>query len=180
MPAVGSARGLSGIPPMTTVFWTYGTVAITVYTVMALVHSTYGRGFLAVRDDEIAAEAMGIDTTRYKVTAFVIGSFFAGIAGGLYAHFKQFISPDGFGFMKSVEIVVMVILGGMGNTVGVILAAVVLTLLPELLRSFTEYRMIVYSLLLIAMMLLCPQGLFSTIGLGLKQMSQKTKKNPTP
>src|SRR4051812_10073105 len=83
----------------------------------------------------VAAGAMGINPTRYKVTAFVIGAFFAGVAGGLYAHHKQFLSPTGFDFMKSIEIVVMVILGGMGRTTGVIIAAVLLTLLPEFLRG---------------------------------------------
>ncbi len=108
--------------------------------VVSLVNSTYGRGFLAVRDDEIAAEAMGINTTKYKVLAFVLGAFFAGIAGGLYAHFKQFIHPEGFNFMKSVDVVVMVILGGMGSTAGVCLAAVLLTILPELLRFAVRTR----------------------------------------
>jgi branched-chain amino acid transport system permease protein len=104
---------------------------------------------------------MGISTTKYKVTAFVVGAFFAGIAGGLYAHSKQFITPGGFGFMQSIAIVVMVILGGMGNTIGVIIAAILLTLLPEFLRPVAEYRMIIYSLLLIILMLTRPQGLFS-------------------
>jgi branched-chain amino acid transport system permease protein len=113
-----------------------------------------------VHDDEIAAEAMGINTTRYKITAFAIGAFFAGIAGGLYGHFKLSSAPTGFDFMKSIEIVVMVILGGMGNTIGVILAAILLTLLPEFLRSLSEYRMIIYSILLILLMLTRPQGLF--------------------
>lgn len=126
---------------------------------VSLVHSTYGRGFIAVHDDEIAAEAVGINTTQYKVLAFVLGAFWAGIAGGLYAHFKQFLTPEGFNFMRSFEIVVMVILGGMGNTLGVIIAAVLLTVLPEMLRAVAGYRMIVYSLLLIVLMLTCPQGL---------------------
>ena len=85
-------------------------------------------------DDEVAAEAIGINTTRYKITAFVVGSFFAGVAGGIYSHFKLFITPTGFDFTRSIEIVVMVILGGMGNIVGVIIAAILLTLLPEVLR----------------------------------------------
>jgi branched-chain amino acid transport system permease protein len=95
------------------------------------------------------------------VLAFVVGSFFAGVAGGLYAHFKMTITPTGFDFTKSIEIVVMVILGGMGNTVGVVLAAVLLTLLPELLRPIAEYRMVIYSFLLIVLMLSRPQGLFN-------------------
>lgn len=157
----------------TNFLWTFGTAALTIYVVLTLVHSTYGSGFLAVRDDEIAAEAMGINTTKYKVLAFVIGAFFAGVAGGLYAHFKQFIHPEGFGFLRSIDIVVMVILGGMGSTFGVCVAAVLLTILPEWLRTVSDYpwlpewlrdiadnRMILYSLLLIILMLTRPQGLF--------------------
>ncbi|HEY1490241.1 MAG TPA: branched-chain amino acid ABC transporter permease [Verrucomicrobiae bacterium] len=161
MEKVGGARGLSVVHGWTNFFWAFGFAAVTVYVVTALVHSTYGRGFIAVRDDEVAASAMGVSTTRYKVTAFVIGAFFAGTAGGLYAHSKQFITPGGFNFMESIAIVVMVILGGMGNTFGVIVAAVLLTLLPEFLRPVAEYRMIIYSLLLIILMLTRPQGLFS-------------------
>ncbi len=178
MDRVGGARGLSVMHGYTNFFWTFGMAAVTVYVVTALVHSTYGRGFIAVRDDEIAAEAMGINTTKYKVTAFVVGAFFAGIAGGLYAHSTQFLTPGGFNFMQSIAIVVMVILGGMGNTPGVILAAILLTLLPEGLRWMAgvehlpgiakmhplgwigDTRMIIYSLLLIVLMLTRPQGLF--------------------
>ena len=159
--AVGGPSGLKGIPPHTNLFWTYAWAAVAIYAVLALVHSTYGRGFLAVHDDEVAASAVGINTTRYKVAAFVIGSFFAGIAGGLYAHLKTFIAPTVFDFMKSFDIVVMVILGGMGNTLGVILAAILLTLLPEVLRPVAEYRMILYSLLIIILMLTRPQGLLT-------------------
>ena len=158
---LGGALGLNGIPAYTSVFWVLAFGAVTVFTVWCLVHSTYGRGFLATHDDEIAAEAIGLNTTRYKIVAFVVGAFFAGVAGGLYGHFKQTISPSGFDFNKSIEIVVMVILGGMGNTVGVILAAVLLTLLPEVLRPVADYRMILYSLLLILLMLVRPQGLFN-------------------
>ncbi len=161
MNAVGGARGYSVMHGYTNFFWTFGMAAVTVYVVTALVHSTYGRGFIAVRDDEVAAEAMGINTTKYKVTAFVVGAFFAGIAGGLYAHSKQFITPSGFNFMESIAIVVMVILGGMGNTPGVIFAAILLTVLPEVLRPVAQYRMVIYSLLLIVLMLTRPQGLFT-------------------
>jgi branched-chain amino acid transport system permease protein len=161
MESVGAASGLKGIPGYTNFFWAFALAAVTTFVVACLVNSTYGRGFLAVHDDEVAASAMGINPTRYKVTAFVIGAFFAGIAGGLYAHHKQFLSPTGFDFMKSIEIVVMVILGGMGRTAGVIAAAVVLTILPEVLRPVAEYRMILYALLIIALMMARPQGLFS-------------------
>ncbi len=159
--AVGAASGLTGIPKDTTLGWTFALAAVTVYVVAALVNSTYGRGFIAVSDDEVAASSMGINPVRYKVTAFVIGAFFAGIAGGLYAHHKTFLSPTGFDFFKSIDIVVMVILGGMGRTAGVIIAAILLTLLPEFLRSFADYRMIIYSLLIIGLMIARPQGLFT-------------------
>lgn len=158
--AVGGARGMPGIPTYTNFFWTYAFAFITIYVVLAVVHSSYGRGFLAVHDDEIAAEAMGINTTRYKIIAFSLSAFFAGIAGALYAHYKTFISPNGFDFMRSIEIVVMVILGGMGNTIGVIAAAILLTVLPEVLRPVQDYRMVLYSFLLIVLMLTRPQGLF--------------------
>jgi branched-chain amino acid transport system permease protein len=169
--AVGGARGMTGIPSYSNLFWTFGLAAITVYVVWALVNSTYGRGFIAVSDDEVAAEAMGINTTRYKIIAFVVGAFFAGAAGGIYAHFKQYIAPVGFDFNKSIEIVVMVILGGMGKNVGVVIAAVLLTFVPEGLRMLSnvspsldwigESRMLFYSLLLIILMIARPQGLFT-------------------
>ncbi len=159
--AAGAASGLSGIPRLTGLTWTFMLAAFTVYVVACLVNSTYGRGFIAVHDDEVAASSMGLNPTRYKVTAFVIGAFFAGIAGGLFAHHKTSITPQVFDFMKSFEIVLMVILGGMGKTGGVILAAIVLTVLPEPLRQFSEYRMIVYALLIICIMIARPQGLFN-------------------
>jgi branched-chain amino acid transport system permease protein len=179
MDAVGGATGYSVAHACTNFFWAFGIAAVAIYIIVALVHSTYGRGFIAVQDDEIAAAAVGINPVKYKVTAFVIGAFFAGVAGGLYAHSKIYLTPNGFGYMKSIEIVVMVILGGMGNTPGVVLAAILLTLLPEGLRSLqdiehvpgfaTEFplswigntRMIIYSLLLVVLMLTRPKGLFT-------------------
>ncbi len=172
---LGASRGLSVYGGYTNLFWTFGMAALCIYVVLSLVNSTYGRGFLTVRDDEVAAEAMGINTTKYKVMAFVVAAFFAGIAGALYAHFKAFITPEGFNFFRSVDVVVMVILGGMGSTTGVCLAAILLSILPELLRSLShtsivppayhgllENRLILYSLLLILLMLTRPQGLFGS------------------
>ena len=158
---LGGALGLNGIPPYTTPFWVIAAVATTVFTVGCLVRSSYGLGFRAVRDDEIAAAATGLDPARYKVVAFTVGAFFAGVAGSLFAHFKLTITPAGFDFTRSIEIVVMVILGGLGNTLGVVLAAILLTLLPEFLRPVAEYRLVLYAALLIALMLLRPQGLFN-------------------
>jgi branched-chain amino acid transport system permease protein len=158
------------VPKFTDFFWTYLFVAVIIFFIVNLMNSTYGRGFLAVKDDEVAAESMGVNSTKFKVIAFVSGAFFAGIAGSLYAHFNLYINPEDFNFLKSVEIVVMVILGGMGSLVGVIIAAVLLTILPELLRGVAEYRMIIYALLLIIMMLTRPQGLF-----GVKLRTRKTR-----
>lgn len=172
---VGGARGLA-VPQLTTFLWVYGIALVVVYFVENVINSTYGRGFLAVRDDEIAAEAMGVNTTRFKVKAFVIGAFFAGIGGGLFSHYIQYITPDNFTFLKSIEIVVMVILGGMGSTYGVILAAIILTILPEALREFSEYRMIIYSLLLIILMISRPQGLFGNATI--KKLVEKYKTEP--
>lgn len=158
--ALGGALGLNGIPPYTNIFWVGAWATVTIFVVLCLVHSTFGRGFLAVHDDEIAAAAVGLNPTRYKIIAFVVGAFFAGVAGGLYGHDKLTIAPAGFDFTKSIEIVVMVILGGMGNTPGVIAAAVILTVLPEVLRPVADYRMILYSLILIVLMIVRPEGLF--------------------
>jgi len=157
--AFGGALGRVNIPTYTNLFWTFSIAAVAIYVVGTLVSSTYGRGFLAVRDDEVAAEAMGINTTKFKVIAFVIGAFFAGLAGALYAHFNNNIKPEGFNFLKSVDVVVMVILGGMGSTAGVAIAAILLTVLNEFLREAEQYRMIVFSLMLIVLMITRPQGL---------------------
>ncbi len=159
---LGGARGFTGIAKLTSFFWVYATAAVLIFILSNLIRSTYGQGFLAVRDDEVAAEAMGINATRYKVTAFVAGAFFAGIAGGLYAHFVTYINPSQFSFVKSIEIVVMVIIGGMGHNVGVIISAVLLTVLPEALRPIAEYRMVIYSLALVVIMIARPQGLFGS------------------
>lgn len=173
---VGGARGLTGIPKISNFFWVFSVVALLVFIITNLVNSTYGKGFLAVRDDEVAAQAMGINTTKYKVVAFVTGAFFAGIAGGLYAHFVTYITPSQFGFIKSIEIVVMVIVGGMGNTIGVIIAAILLTILPEALRGVAEYRMVIYSLMLIIIMISRPQGLFGK-GMNLKKLFANIRKS---
>jgi branched-chain amino acid transport system permease protein len=159
---LGGARGFTGIAKLTDIFWVYATAAVLLFILSNLINSTYGKGFLAVRDDEVAAEAMGINATRYKVIAFVTGAFFAGIAGGLYAHFVTYINPSQFSFVKSIEIVVMVIIGGMGHNIGVLISAALLTVLPEALRPIAEYRMVIYSLALVVIMITLPQGLFSS------------------
>jgi branched-chain amino acid transport system permease protein len=176
IPAVGGAQGLTGIPPLTNFFW----VAVAAVGVIALsrnlVHSTHGLAFLSVREDEIAAAAMGVNTTRVKVLAFVIGAFFAGVGGALFAHLQQYIQPRDFDFMRSVEFVVMVVLGGTGSITGSTLAAVVLTCLPEVLRPVAQYRLVIYSLLLIVMMLTRPQGIFGAREISLRGLFPKRRR----
>lgn len=181
--AVGGARGMPSIPKLSNFGLVYSFVVLTVFAIWRLVHSAQGRGFLAVREDEIAADAMGINTTQVKVRAFVISAFFAGIAGGLYAHYLQFINPQIFDFNKSFEIVIMVVLGGMGSISGSVLAAIFLTVLREALRPLQDIihidlRMVIYSLMLIILMLTRPKGMFGTSEIGdfLPKMGRAKKK----
>ena len=158
---LGGALGFTGIPFYTTLFWAYLAAGILLIVSFRLKRSSYGRALLSIREDETAAEAMGIPTTRYKVQAFVLAAFFAGIAGALFAHLVgTTLNPRELGFQKSFDIVIMVVLGGMGSISGSALAAAILTILPEVLRAVAEYRMIVYALALILMMIVRPQGLF--------------------
>jgi branched-chain amino acid transport system permease protein len=157
---IGGASGLHDIPIYSNFFWTYALAVVCVVCVWRIVHSVRGKNFLAVREDEIAAAATGVNTTYTKVLAFVIGAFFAGSAGGLFASLQGNLDPKYFNFMLSVVIVAMVVLGGSGSITGGILAAVALTALPEILRFLQgPWRMILYSLLLIVTMLLRPEGL---------------------
>ena len=158
-PFTGGAAGLSGIPLLTTFTYVFIVAILTVAVIFAFIHSRHGRAVIAIREDEIAAEAAGIHTTYYKLLAFVLAAFFAGIAGGLYAHHIGVLDPSKFDFNYSVEILIMVVLGGMGSITGSVVAAIVLTLLPELLRGFSEYRMLIYSIILICVMLFKPSGL---------------------
>ena len=142
-------------------FWVWVFVAIVLIVAYRLKTSSKGRQLLAVRENEIAAEAMGVPTTRVKVSAFVIAAFFAGIGGGLFAHeLGNSLNPGDLGFQKSIDIVIMVVLGGMGSISGALLAAGLLTILPELLREFSDWRLVVYAITLIVMMRVRPQGLF--------------------
>lgn len=208
--ALGEALGLTGIPFYTSLFWVFFFVAATLLVAYRLKQSSYGRALIAIREDEVAADAMGVNTTRYKIRAFVISAFFAGIAGALYAHLLGSINAGELGFMKSFDIVIMVVLGGMGSISGVVLAAILLTILPEYLRdpspiwmyalviaviviairrregirpaivtlgiagiveiiryvakwaeiNLADFRMVIYALLLITVMIVRPQGLF--------------------
>jgi branched-chain amino acid transport system permease protein len=155
----GGAYGLKGIGRQTTVTWVYIFVLLTLFVINTLIKSRHGRAILSIREDEIAAEASGIPTTYYKVLTFSISAGFAGIAGGLYAHYLSILDPSTFGFMRSAEILVIVVLGGLGSIFGSVISATVLTILPEMLRGFAEYRMVIYSLLLVVVMIFKPSGL---------------------
>ncbi|MFN9717270.1 MAG: branched-chain amino acid ABC transporter permease [Planctomycetota bacterium] len=159
-PPVGGSLGFDGIPVYTNLFWVYTMLAITLIVAFRLKSSSLGRSMISVREDEIAAQAMGVNISRQKVKAFVIAAFFAGVGGGLYAHESgAVIGPKDAGFQKSFDYVIMTVLGGRGSISGVTIAAIVLTALPEFLRDFDQYRLIVYAALLIIMMLVRPQGL---------------------
>ncbi len=177
--AVGGARGLGEIPEIAGFFWIFLFAILTIVVVHRMVHSARGLAFLAVREDDLAAEVMGIDATRIKVTAFLVGSFFAGIAGGLFAHFQTYLHTNSFTFMRSIEIIVMVVLGGMGSITGSIAAAGLLTVLPELLRPLKEYRMVIYSALLIVLMLTRPQGVLGDRELDLRALLARLRGRET-
>ena len=155
----GGAQGLTGIPRVNNFTLIYFITIFSVIFMYAIMTSRHGRAILAIREDEIASGASGINTTYYKTFAFVLSAIFAGIAGGIYAHNLGILGAKQFDYNYSINILVMVVLGGMGSFTGSILSAIVLTILPEVLRSFAEYRMIVYPLILIIMMLFRPKGL---------------------
>ena len=178
VPALGGALGLSGLPLRTNLIWVgLGAVAVVVMS-RRLAVSTQGRALFAIREDEVAAEAMGVDTTGYKVRAFVISAAFAGLAGGLIAHSVGAIEPTSFDFKRSMEAVVMVVLGGLGSITGSVVAAAVLTVALELLREFQDYRMVAYALMLVVLMLARPQGLFGTHELW--DLWRRRKRAPPP
>ena len=158
----GGASGISRIPRVNTFPVTYFIMVAIVIVMFTLGRSRHGRAILSIRENAVAAEATGISTTYYKIFAFTLAAFFAGIAGGLYAHYVSRLSAAAFDFNKSIEYLVMVVLGGMGSITGSIISATVLTLLPELLREFADYRLLLYSVLLILMMLFRPAGLMGT------------------
>jgi branched-chain amino acid transport system permease protein len=180
--SLGGPRGIPGIKPYASVFWIWLFVGLTLVVLHRIMRSDYGRALLAIREDETAAAAMGIDTTSKKVGAFTIAAFFAGIGGGLFAHTLAYLNPNSFTFVKSFDIVVMVILGGMGSLSGSVLAAIVLTIVLELLRptsvsrlldgaglesaakwvSQHDFRLSIYALMLVLIMLLRPHGLLGS------------------
>lgn len=165
IPYVGGAAGFSSIAHLTTFPWVFGTMLFTLFFIKNFVHSTHGRACIAIRENEIAAAAMGINTTKYKVMAFTIGAAFAGIAGVLFAHSFYIINPGSFTFMQSFNYLIMVVLGGLGSLTGSIAGAFVVTGLSAALADLPEFRMIIYALALILLMFYRPQGLFGYVEL---------------
>lgn len=157
---VGGAAGFKGIPHNTTFPWVFLVMLFTLFFIKNFVNSKYGRSCIAVRENEIAAEAMGVNTTKYKVMAFTIGAIFAGIGGGLFAHCFYIINPSSFTFMASFNYLIMVVLGGLGSITGSIAGAFVVTFVSAALASWPEFRMIIYAIVLILLMFYRPQGLF--------------------
>lgn len=155
----GGAQGLRGIPKFNNFDLIYWIMVFSVILMFSLMTSRHGRAILAIREDEIASSASGINTTYYKTFAFTLSAIFAGIAGGIYAHNLGVLGAKQFDYNYSINILVMVVLGGMGSFTGSIIAAIVLTLLPEVLREFSDYRMIAYAVILIFMMIFRPKGL---------------------
>jgi branched-chain amino acid transport system permease protein len=160
------ALGLT-VPPAKTMIpmpiYVWGVAILSIVLVTFVQSSRFGRALKAIREDEIAAEAMGINTARYKIQAFALGSFMAGIGGGLYAHFLSYINPSDFGFLKSVDILAMVVLGGLGSVPGTVIGSSVLASAPEFLRFMSQYRMLVYGALLVFLMVFRPNGLLGGV-----------------
>src|SRR5471030_1164072 len=173
--SVGGARGFTGIPRKTTFTLAFLFMVATVVVIYNIIHSSQGRAMLSIRENEIAAESIGINAFKYKMMSFIIGAFFAGLAGGLYSHYMGYIQPASFDFNKSIDYLTFVVFGGMGSLSGSIIATIILTFLPELLRSMQDFRMIIYPLALIILMIFRPQGL-----LGDKEVSLKLFKKFLP
>lgn len=161
----GGAMGLGGIPKETNIALVYILVVLTIFSLYRIQNSRFGRALAAIREDEIAAETMGINVYWYKIKAFAVGTFIAGISGALFAHMMQYLNPSDFGFSRSFEILNFVVLGGLGSIPGTILGTAVLSLAPEFLRFVKEYRMLIYGALMVLMMIFRPYGLLGNVDL---------------
>jgi len=180
---VGGATGFT-VPGNVNFLWVGSFAVITILVVRNIVKSDVGRALVSIREDELASEAMGINTTRYKVLSFVISSIFAGLAGVLFAHYNKFLSTADFTFLRSFEIIIMVVLGGMGSITGAVLGAIIITVLPEGLRqlppiggyNLADLRLVIYAALLIIIMLTRPQGILGHHEFGLNWLRRPQKR----
>lgn len=157
----GGAMGLNDIPRYTNWTWLYALIVLTLVVISNFIRSYNGRAVISIKEDEIASASMGVNTSYYKVLVFSIGALFAGIAGALYANYFYFIKPDSFGFMKSVDILVIVVMGGLGSIRGSVISAIALSLVSLSLQSIPELRMVIYAVILFLMMVYKPQTLLS-------------------
>lgn len=156
------ARGLSGIPRLATWYYAYAAVLVIIIIAANFANSSPGRATISIREDEVAAESLGINTKKYKLIAFMIGAMSASIAGAFHATYYQLIVPSQFGFVRSIDILIMVVLGGMGSLTGSVVAAIFLGLLNHFLQDYGAFRIILYALALILVMIFKPSGLFGT------------------
>jgi len=163
--AVGGPRGIPGVPKLTTLPWTFFWTILALLVIRNFVYSNYGRGVLSIREDEIASDLMSVNTRQVKLLTFTLSSFFAGIAGALFAHVLQFISPRVFDIVKSTDILIMVYLGGIGSITGSVIGATIYTVLLEVLRPLQVWRMVLMPLVLVLLMIFRPRGI-----MGLREM----------
>jgi branched-chain amino acid transport system permease protein len=175
---LGAATGYfgndpAGLPAYTSFFWVFFWAVVVVLVVRNLTFSQTGRSLTAIRDDEIAAEAMATPTTRLKVLAFSVSAATAGIAGGLFAHMQAGVRPEDFRFEKSIDMIVMIIIGGLGSISGAILGGIFVAVTLELMRDLQQYRLVLYALLLIVIMIVRPQGFF-----GSREITELMRRKP--
>jgi branched-chain amino acid transport system permease protein len=173
MDSVGGSRGFTDVPKLTNVFYVGVAAAIVLWLIGNLMKSSFGRCILATREDEIAARSMGVDVRFFKTFAFVVGSAFAGLAGALFAHNQQFLHPNNFQFMISIQILLMIVIGGIGSQTGAVLGAVIVTLIPQMLRfhpALAEQQVLVFGVIMVLVMLLKPDGLMSLLRRGPKEL----------
>lgn len=177
-----AGQALIGIMRMNDIYIILIVAAVSVAIMIAFVRSKFGRAIMAIRDDDIASSSTGLNTTYYKVLTFTFSAFFAGVAGAIYAHRGLgTLQHTDFTFLKSTEYVIMVVLGGMGSMTGSVVAAIMLSVIPEALRAFSEYRMLIYSVILVLMMIFRPIGLFGSYEFSLYQLlTKRRKKTGTP
>jgi branched-chain amino acid transport system permease protein len=183
IPSLGGSRGMTGIPRLTSFAWVFGVFVLGVIVLRNLVYSSIGRALLSIREDEVASEAVGVNTTKYKTIGFVIGCVYAGVAGGLYAHLYTFLHPSNFDFLKSIDVLLIIVLGGLGSISGTIITAFAWTFLLEGLRvilpeAILDWRLVIYPLLLIIVMLIRPKGIFG--GREIKFLFPKPESFKTP
>jgi branched-chain amino acid transport system permease protein len=172
VPVTGGAQGLVGIPHYTNIWWALGSAVLCIVLAANFLYSKFGRALTAIREEELAAQAVGIDVAKYKKLSFAISAMFAGWAGALYAHNMMFIVPAMFNLPKSSELTITVVIGGLGSLTGSILGSLVITILPEIFRGFANYRMLFYGIAVVVIIILRPAGLFGYRELPLKRMAR--------